>query len=112
MSLTLRKRSHEWIDARSLAMAEAIAEKIRRDPSLVDRARENLSRRKERLAQWPKALEEWEEILASFSLEEILSALLSDGEDGRRRRQSSPFTGILSPEERKVIFERYEEIGA
>jgi hypothetical protein len=60
---------------------------------------------------WPKALQEWEEIISEGSLEEILGKLVEDTEDGRRRRQSSPFSGILSPAERREIFEKYEAIG-
>ena len=108
----LKKRSHQWVDARSLALAQRIAAKIMDDPSLVDRARDNLARWASRLDAWPAALREWKEMLANASVEEILSALLADDEEGRRRRQSSPFTGILSPAERKAVFDEYEAIGA
>ena len=104
-------RSHEWIDARSLALAEAVGERIRADPSLLDVARKNLLRWRRRMHPWPHVLQEWEAILAEGSADEILAALVSDSEEGRRLRQSSPFAGILTPAERKEIFDRYEEIG-
>ena len=107
----MKKRSHEWIDARSLDLARAVAEKVRRDPSLLEKARGNLSRWKDRLHPWPRALQEWEEILGHPSLDRILLLLVEDSEEGRRRRQSSPFTGILTPGERQAIFERYEALG-
>jgi hypothetical protein len=106
-----KKRSHAWIDARSLALARAVAAKIRRNPSFLQRASDNLVRWKERHSTWPRCLSEWEEILSSRTLDDVLAILLEDSEDGRRRRQSSPFTGILTPAERREIFERYEATG-
>ena len=107
----LRKRSHQWIDARSLALAKAVAKKIRRDPQLLDTARDSLRRWKKRIIPWPRALREWEEILANFPLDTVLAMLLEDSEEGRRRRQSSPFPGVLTPQERRAIFDHYEAIG-
>ena len=37
-------RSHEWIDERSLALHEAVAAKLEREPQLLDIARANLQR--------------------------------------------------------------------
>jgi hypothetical protein len=37
-------RSHEWTDQRSLALDRAVAEKLRAEPALVDRARQTLGR--------------------------------------------------------------------
>ena len=99
------------MDARSLALAQAVAEKIRRDPSRLQRALENLVRWKKRREIWPACLKEWEEILARRSIDEVLAILVEDSEEGRRRRQSSPFTGLLTPAERKAIFDHYETIG-
>ena len=98
----LQKRSHDWIDARSLALAQAVAEKIRHDPSLLQRALENLARWKERRQTGPLCLTEWEEILAGRNVDDVLAILVEDSEEGRRRRQSSPFTGFLTPPERNT----------
>ncbi len=108
----LLKRSHAWIDARSLALAEAVAEKVRSDPALLQRAVENLTRWKRLKGTLPPCLREWEDILAGRGLEDALAVLVEESEEGRRRRQSSPFTGLLTPAERKEIFQRYEAIGA
>ena len=110
-SQLIKKRSHNWIDARSLALAKAVAEKIRRDPSLLRRATENLARWKGRRTSWPKCLREWEKILSDLPVSDLLALLVEDSEEGRRRRQSSPFTGILTAAERKAIFEQYDAIG-
>ena len=81
-----KKRSHAWIDARSMEMAEAIADKIRRDPVLLATAVEDLARWKEQQDPWPACLTEWEEILGNSTLEEVLEVLVEDSEEGRRRR--------------------------
>ena len=102
-------RSHEWIDARSLAMDQAIAEKLRAEPSLLDRARRTLNRwLEQRQPTAPSVLLEWREILTHWPFGRILDLLGSVDETSRRLRQSSPFCGILSPEERLAILKEYE----
>lgn len=102
-------RSHEWIDERSLALDRAIAQKLRTEPDLVDRARRTLDRWVEqRQPAVPSVLLEWHEILAQWPLARILDLLTSADENPRRLRQSSPFCGILSPQERLAILRDYE----
>jgi hypothetical protein len=102
-------RSHEWIDERSLALDRQVAAKLRADPSLLGRARTTLDRwLAQRPSAVPPALREWQEILSRWPLERILELLASSDEDPRRLRQSSPFCGILSPEERLAILKEYE----
>lgn len=103
------RRTHQWLDQRSLAMDVAIAEMIRSRPELLDRARTTLARW---IAQnepdVPAALLEWREILDRSSVEEILQLLTRSDEDACRLRQSSPFCGILSDEKRLAILREYE----
>ena len=102
-------RSHEWIDARSLALDRQVAAKLRADPSLLGRARATLDRwLAQRASAAPAVLREWHEILSRWPLERILDLLASSDEHTRRLRQSSPFCGILSPEERLAILKDYE----
>jgi hypothetical protein len=102
-------RSHEWIDARSLALDLAVAGKLRAEPDLLDRARRTLDRwLEQRRPAVPAVLLEWHEILTRWPLGRILDLLTSSDETPRRLRQSSPFCGILSPEERLAIFKEYE----
>jgi len=102
-------RSHEWIDQRSLALDRAIAKKLRAEPGLVDRARKTLDRwLEQRRPAVPSVLLEWHEILVHWPFECILDLLASADEHPRRLRQSSPFCGILSPEERLGILKEYE----
>lgn len=99
-------RSHEWIDRRSLALHAAVAEKLAAQPQLLDVARANLAR-------WRKAssapvLREWENLIERTPLPQLLELLRSPSEPARRLRQSSPFAGILSPEERQAILSRHD----
>jgi len=44
------------------------------------------------------ALREWQTILSSHSLNEILEILTQDSYEGQRLRQSAPFLGVLKSE--------------
>ena len=102
-------RSHEWIDERSLELDRQVATKLRADPSLLERARTTLDRwLAQRPSGVPSVLREWQEILSRWPLERSLELLASSDENTRRLRQSSPFCGILSPEERLAILKDYE----
>jgi len=102
-------RSHEWIDQRSLALDRLIAEKLAAHPELLEHAVQILDRWiAQRQPQPPAALLEWQQILRERSFTEILAFLRSDSEKARRLRQSSPFCGLLTPEERLEIFREYE----
>ena len=99
-------RSHQWIDQRSLALHEAVAAKLEADPQLLDVARRNLERW---LQQNPAlALREWRRILDSTPLADVVALLRSSSEEATRLRQSSPFAGLLTTEERRAIMGVYE----
>jgi hypothetical protein len=99
-------RSHEWIDQRSLALHEAVAARLEAQPQLLEVARANLKRW---LAARPAAaLREWQRLLDSLPLPQLVQLLRSPEEEAVRLRQSSPFAGILSPAERQAILDRYE----
>lgn len=89
-------------DWRSLEMHRLIATKLEADPSLVERARSNISRWKNQRGERPAYLE-WEEILSS-GMDRILHVLTSEDQASARLRSSTPFTGILSDAERKMIY--------
>jgi hypothetical protein len=57
------------------------------------------------------AMQEWLDLLDSSSVEQLLELLVDEGEDGRRLRQSTPFAGILTKEERRRILEKHESAG-
>jgi hypothetical protein len=77
--------------------------KLLANPALIAQARAALSR----WSAEPVYLE-WERILER-NPEEIAAFLASPNEDATRLRQSSPFTNILTPEERATIFAEYED---
>lgn len=98
-----RLSGHARIEARSLAMHRAIAEKLRGRPALLDAARENI-RRWRRQGVDVAAFAEWEAIL-DRGLEETLRVLVDPSENATRLRQSTPFTGVLTAKERRRFFE-------
>ena len=105
---------HDLIDRRSLELNRLVAEKIRRQPELMDSVRSRLERtlRESRLSESSKdALREWQIILSTHSLNEVLEILTEDSDEGQRLRQSSPFSGILSQRERLEVFRHYESAG-
>lgn len=99
-------RTHELIEQRSLALAQAVADAIDRDP-----ARRGLEQARTTCRRWRQehpspAVAEWSRIL-ELEWEAVRPRLLDSGEEGRRLRQSSPFCGILSPRERWDIYRRF-----
>jgi hypothetical protein len=94
------------LDARSLALHAVIARKIERDPRLLAKARRNLDRWRSARGREPHALAEWRRILAR-PWREVAALLVDPGEDATRLRQSSPFAGVLTPAERRRIYEAF-----
>jgi hypothetical protein len=97
--------SHPWHDQLGLLYHRAITDKLRRQPALLEVAKENLRRW---IAAEPdttpsQARREWQRILDTETLEEIIRLMTDPTEEGHRRRQSTPFAGILTPEERRAI---------
>ncbi len=102
---------HIRIEERSIALHRAVAERIRGNPKLMEEAIINLQRYlKQSFSDSRKPISplvEWQELLENQSLEEILDFMVSDSERAKRLRQSSPFAGILTPQERWRIYEAY-----
>ena len=106
-----RARRHDWVDERSRALHAAVAEKLRRDPSLVRVAFENLARWERGAGSHARpALEEWRRLLTDEPLERVLALLTGDSDEAAALRQNAPFAGVLSPEERAAILSRYERL--
>ncbi len=89
-------KTHASVDKSSLAPGEAVARRLRDDPSLIVRARATVVR-------WlgsssPRvrpALLEWEAVLQR-SVEEAPDVLTNTDERAIRLRQSNPFAGGLA----------------
>jgi hypothetical protein len=92
---------HEVLDRISLELARRVAERLRRDPSLVQVGRDNLERWRKQNGDSPALLRnyrEWQEIL-NRPLEEVLTIMCAETDEGQRLRQNAPFTGILDQQE-------------
>lgn len=105
------KSDHHRIEARSIALHRAVVEKIRRDPSLMEVPKANLRQLEARIVRQgeklPRWLLEWKAIIENLDLESLFSFLVSGDERACRLRQSSPFSGILTPRERWEIYEAF-----
>ncbi len=101
---SVRYSDHRILDARSLAMHCRVAQKISRDPQLLDKARENLKRWSAKSTRpRPRYLREWAEIL-DRPWPEIAALITEMSDEATRLRSSSPFAGVLSPAEREQIY--------
>lgn len=97
---------HIRLDQRSLALHEAIAAKIKANPALIDKARQNIERWRTQSPSIAGPLNEWEGIL-NQGVDKTLVYMCDPGEEATRLRQSSPFAGILTESERLEIFHTY-----
>jgi len=89
-----------------LAYHRAVAERLDRD--LVEEARRRLRRwrREGQLdARWA---DEWEKLL-SQPASQIAKIISSDSKHGRALRQTSPFAGALTEQERRRLVKAVEE---
>lgn len=103
-------RSHEALDARALALANAVAKKIRADPSLIGRARQRVAARmRSASAGERKELKEWDNILRSGSAARLRQLLVDAGPRATRLRQTLPFLDALTREERNRLLESSDQ---
>ncbi len=82
-------------------MHRRIARRLQSAPGeVIGKARENLRRwRETRGGILPPALEEWERLLDRLPPDELNALLVAEDEEAVRLRQSSPFAGVLPPQE-------------
>ena len=97
-------RSHEDHDVRARRLALAIALKLKRDPDLLDTAREQLrTRRRAASPSEQRELLEWTRILATMPPSRLQRFLAEPSERATRLRQTLPLLDILSPAERATV---------
>ena len=94
-------------DERSILLHREIAKKLITDSKLWEIPKRNIARWKTRRGRLTLATREWKRILETNTKEQILLILESNSEESARLRSSSPFTGILSDNEIKSIFDSY-----
>jgi hypothetical protein len=90
--------THQQIDERIHRLVSVCVEKIDRDPALLDLAFDSVRRQPD-----PRVRAEWQ-VLLELDWSDLKSRLLEKSERGNQLRQSAPFGGILSNEERTVAF--------
>jgi len=97
---------HQRIEERSIALHQAIGERLQENPELLAIAEENLSNWEETLPRSQEYFSAWRGLLKK-PLQELLDQLVSTSQRMKTLRQSSPFCGILTPKERWQIYESY-----
>ncbi|HEY0783783.1 MAG TPA: hypothetical protein VGE98_15095 [Thermoanaerobaculia bacterium] len=98
---------HRLAEERSVAYHGAIAEKIRRDPAVLDDARRRVDEWMRAAAQPPFYARKWAEVLAR-DVPAVTAFLVERSELATELRQSSPFAGALTPQERWTIFREFQ----
>jgi hypothetical protein len=104
--------SQRFIDLVALDYHRVVAERLQTDAETVMRdARENLKR-------WMPihegtgselALLEWQELLDTKTVPELIAILLEDSDEGQRLRSSTPFAGYMSDEESLAFWRHHTE---
>jgi hypothetical protein len=93
-------RTHRTAELQALAYHRLLAERL--DDELVAQARRRLQRWRAARRIDPRWAEEWERVL-SQPLEEIRALISADTPEGRQLRQTSPFAGELTEQERRLL---------
>ena len=97
---------HRLLEIRSLALHALVARKLASEPHLIEVARQNLARWRAKQADPPDYLDEWEELLAR-PLAQVLERITAMDAEATRLRQSSPFAGVLTADERERLFDAF-----
>ena len=95
-------------DLISLALHRAVALRLRSNPHLLQKAETNLNNWLSKNATVGAWLE-WKKILETENLENILKLITAETDEGQRLRSSSPFVGLVTKEERRMIIEDCEK---
>jgi predicted transcriptional regulator len=96
--------THEEKDQQLMKLALRLSEAIEHDTSLVRRAKEHImSMLKSKQGSATKDIEEWRDILESYSIRRLSQFLISTSERANRLRQSNPIFAILNSDERSRL---------
>jgi hypothetical protein len=94
---------HELAEERSLAIHRVVAERLRRDPALLDAARARVRGWLADGSVHRAYAEAWDTLLGGPT-ERLFEALIDPGETARALRQCSPFAGVVDPRTRWSIW--------
>jgi hypothetical protein len=100
------RRGHRVAELQALAYHRLVAERL--DEDLVDDARRRLRKWRSEGRIHPRWSEEWERILA-LPLPRIAKAISADTKRMRELRQTSPFAGVLTEQERRRLLRAVED---
>ncbi len=101
-----RERGHRAAELHALAYHRLVAERL--DDQLLAEARRRVERWRKEDRVDPRWTTEWERVL-SLPIERIKGAIGADTRQGRELRQTSPFAGALTEQERSQLVRQVEE---
>lgn len=102
-------KTHSAAMRRELVISREIADIVRRDPELIERARRHVVRLlNEEQGMARSDILEWRQLLESYSPDRVADLLESESSRAERLRQSSPFFAVLTSSERATVLERLE----
>lgn len=101
-----RHRSHRTAEVHALAYHRLVGERL--DEHRVEQARRRLRRWRANGRIHPRWADEWERILG-LPLTRIAKAISADTTRARELRQTSPFAGALTEQERRRLVRAVEE---
>jgi hypothetical protein len=99
---------HQLAEERSIAYHRAIAERLRERPEVLDKARWRVETWLSAGGEAPFYARKWAEVLAGDP-DSVASFLVERSELAAELRQSSPFAGALTPQERWKIWRETRE---
>lgn len=101
-----RGRGHRTAELQALAYHRAVAERLTEE--MLDAARKRLSRWESSGRIDPRWASQWTRVLA-LPLPKVAKAISSDSPRARELRQTSPFAGALSEQERRRLVQLVED---
>jgi hypothetical protein len=101
-----RARGHRTPELQSLAYHRVVAERL--SEHIVEQAGRRLEHWLEEGRIHPQWAQEWERLLA-MPLERIAKEISSDSQRARALRQTSPFAGVLTEQERRRLVQAVED---
>ncbi len=98
--------SYQKSDYQSLEFHKLVVTKLQEDPSLIQKALNNIYLWKIQNTNPQPYLDEWL-IHIDKELDHLLAFLESETDEAQRLRSSSPFVGIITQEERMIIRRKF-----
>jgi hypothetical protein len=108
LAYTLEMDAHRLGEERSLSYHKAIAERLERQPEVLDTARRRVDGWLRADGEAPFYARRWAEVLDQ-EIPEIAAFLVERSELADELRQSSPFAGALPPPERWRLWRETRE---